>query len=114
MNEVVKFDSIKDKIISVGDTQVILDRDVALLYDVQTKEINQALRNNPDKFPKGYVLEISKEEYDSLRSKFLTLEKSGKGQHTKYLPKAFTEKGLYMLATIKEIDYGKKRYELLY
>ncbi|MDR3339042.1 MAG: ORF6N domain-containing protein [Candidatus Symbiothrix sp.] len=100
MNEIVNFNGVENKIISVRDIQVILDRDVAVLYDVQTKEINQALKNNPDKFPEGYVLEISKEEYNSLKSKFLTLEKSGKGQHPKYLPKAFTEKGLYMLATI--------------
>jgi len=67
---------------------------------VETKEINQAVRNNFDKFPKDYIFEISKEEHESLRSKFLTLEKQGRGKHVKYLPKAFTEKGLYMLATI--------------
>ncbi len=80
---------------------MILASDVAKLYGVETKIINQAVRNNPDKFPQGFVYELTKEEWTVLRSKFLTLEpKPGKGQHPKYLPKAFTERGLYMLATI--------------
>jgi hypothetical protein len=52
----------------------LLDRDVAELYGVQTREINQAVRNNPDKFPEGYVCELTKEESASLRSKILTLD----------------------------------------
>ncbi len=68
---------------------------------MQTKEVNQAVKNNPDKFPQGFVYEHTKEEWSVLRSKILTLEpQTGKGHHPKYLPKAFTEKGLYMLATI--------------
>jgi phage regulator Rha-like protein len=100
MSDVVKFGDVEGKIISVHGTQVIIDSDVAELYDVQTKEINQAVKNNPDKFPEGYIFELSIEEYNSLRSKFLTLNAGGRGQHIKYAPKAFTEKGLYMLATI--------------
>ena len=73
---------------------------VSGLYGVETREINQAIKNNPNKFPEGYILEASSDEYKSLRSNFLILEKTGRGRHTKYLPKAFTEKGLYMLATI--------------
>ena len=68
---------------------------------METKAINQAVKNNPDKFPDGFVYELTKEEWTVLRSKILTLEPThGKGHHPKYLPKAFTEKGLYMLATI--------------
>jgi len=69
---------------------------VAVLYGVQTKEVNQAIKNNCDKFPKGYIIELKNSEFHDLRSKFLTanLEK------TRVLPKAITEKGLYMLATI--------------
>ena len=101
MTELVKLNNnVEDKIITIRNQSVILDSDVAELYGVQTKEINQAVKNNPNKFPKGYILEIVSEEYDSLRSKILTLKKIGRGQHAKYLPKAFTEKGLYMLATI--------------
>ena len=55
---------------------------------------------NSDKFPEDYIISLTKEEYDSIRSQFVTLNDSGRGQHVKYTPKAFTEKGLYMLATI--------------
>jgi phage regulator Rha-like protein len=96
----LKFNSVEEKIVIIRGIPVILDSDVAELYEVETKEINQAVRNNPDKFPEGYTFVISKKEYESLRSKILTLEKQGRGKHIKYLPKAFTEKGLYMLATI--------------
>ena len=65
-----------------------------------TKEVNQAVKNNPEKFPAGYILKLTDEETNSLRSKRLTLEKPGRGHYSKYTPTAFTEKGLYMLATI--------------
>ena len=92
--------NVEEKIITLRNQQVILDCDVAELYGVATKEINQAVRNNPEKFPEGYVFEVDNQEINSLRSKNLTLKNAGRGQHTKYPPKAFTEKGLYMLATI--------------
>ena len=91
---------VENKIIILRDQQVILDADVAELYGVQTKEINQAVKNNPEKFPEGYIFQLDYQELNLLRSKFLTLKNSGRGQHSKYPPKAFTEKGLYMLATI--------------
>ena len=87
---------VENKIITLRDQQVILDSDVAELYGVQTKEINQAVRNNPEKFPQGYIFQLENQEFKDLRSKFLTT----KYQKTRQLPKAFTEKGLYMLATI--------------
>ena len=59
--------------IEVRGCQVLLDRDVAELYGVQTREVNQAVRNNPDKFPVGYVYEMTREESVALRSKFLIL-----------------------------------------
>ena len=98
--DILKFNSVEDRIITLRNIPVILDSDVAELYDVETREVNQAIRNNPDKFPEGYIIDISEEEYKSLRSKSLILEKQGRGKHVKYLPNAFTEKGLYMLATI--------------
>ena len=91
---------VESKIITLRDQQVILDSDVAELYGVETKEINQAVRNNQKKFPQGYIFLLDNQEIASLRSKILTLKGSGRGQHSKYPPKAFTEKGLYMLATI--------------
>lgn len=91
------FEEVRQRIITLRDCQVILDYAVAELYGVETREVNQAVRNNPDKFPDGYVLEIGKQEFADLRSKDLIANISPK---SRTLPKAFTEKGLYMLATI--------------
>ena len=88
---------VEKAIVNLRDCRMILDHDVAELYGVETKRVNEAVRNNPEKFPPGYVVQLTKEETSCLRSKFSTLNR---GQHSKYLPKAFTEKGLYMLATI--------------
>ena len=100
MNTPVHFSHVEEKIITLRDENVILDSDVARLYGVATKEINQAVKNNSMKFPTGYVFELAEDERQSLRSKILTLKECGRGQHIKYSPKAFTERGLYMLATI--------------
>jgi phage regulator Rha-like protein len=94
---------IKSKIILIQDKPVLLDRDVAEIYGVETKEVNQAVKNNPKKFPDGSILELTALEVNSLRSKILTLE-NGRGEHNKYGAKAFTEKALYMLATILKGD----------
>ena len=87
---------VEEKIITLRDQQVILDCDVAELYGVETKRINEAVNNNPEKFPDGYILEVDNQEFSILRSKFSTTKFS----KTRQFPKAFTEKGLYMLATI--------------
>ena len=92
----MNLEKIKSKIITVRGQQVILDCEVAELYDVQTKEVNQAVRNNPRKFPKGYVIQLKRNEFNELRSKILTAN----FVMTRVTPKVFTEKGLYMLATI--------------
>ncbi|MEY3585992.1 MAG: hypothetical protein RLZZ243_1056 [Bacteroidota bacterium] len=97
MNELSQIES---KLILVRKQKVLLDRDVATLYGIETKRVNEAYRNNLEKFPEGYVLFLDEEESHSLRSKFSTLKNSSRGKHTKYQVKAFTEKGLYMLATI--------------
>ena len=91
------FGQVQQKIIVLRDCQVILDADVAELYGVETREVNQAVRNNQEKFPGGYVFEIEKQELADLRSKNLIANISPK---SRVRPKAFTEKGLYMLATI--------------
>ncbi len=84
-------------IITLRNQQVILDCDVAELYGVETKEINQAVRNNPEKFPEGYIWAIDDQEKNELVKNFDRFEKQ---KHSSVLPRAFTEKGLYMLATI--------------
>jgi hypothetical protein len=88
--------AVEDKIITIRNQSVILDSDVAELYGVETKHINQAVSNNPEKFPEGYIIFLDKDEWQNLKSKFLTSSWGGKQK----LPKAFTERGLYMLATI--------------
>ena len=92
----MELESIESKIVQIQGLQVILDRDVAELYGVETKRINEAVRNNPDKFPEGYILELSSADWQNLKSKFSTSSWGG----IRKLPKAFGEKGLYMLATI--------------
>jgi hypothetical protein len=104
----ILYNQVKEKIVVIRRQPVILDSDVAELYGVETKRVNEAVSNNPEKFPGGYIIAITASEYTSLRSKFSTLEKRGRGQHTKYLPKAFTEKGLYMLATILKSPQATK------
>lgn len=94
------FASVQDKVVVVRGVPVMLDFDIAALYGVETKRVNEAVRNNPKKFPSGYVFELDSAESQAIRSKFSTLESRGKGRHSKYCYKAFTEKGLYMLATI--------------
>ena len=88
---------VRDKIAIIRNMQVMADADVAALYGVQTKEVNQAVRNNPDKFPEDYLFVLNKNELRDLRSKNLTTNVSSKSRNP---TKAFTEKGLYMLATI--------------
>ena len=96
MSDMVKIENLKDMIVEIRGKGVLLDSDVAQLYGVETKRINEAVKNNTDKFPDGYIIELDKNEWDALKSKFSTSTKGGKVK----LPSAFTEKGLYMLATI--------------
>ena len=93
---VVRLEDIQDVIVVLRDRSVIIDCDVAEIYGVETKRINEAVKNNPDKFPSDYVFEVSDQEFGFLRSKFSTT----KFAKTRTAPKIFTEKGLYMIATI--------------
>ena len=96
---------VEQKIVVVRGQNVLLDCDVAALYNVETKRINEAVRNNHQKFHEGYTFELTSDEATVLRSKFSTLEQgNGKGRYSKYNFKAFTSKGLYMLATILKSD----------
>lgn len=98
---------VQNKIIVLRGEPVLLDRDVAALYGVETREINQALKNNPSKFPAGYAYVLDNQEAARMRSKILTSfqevadNERVSSFHIKshYNPTAFTEKGLYMLAT---------------
>ncbi len=96
MDELMQVADIQSKIFSIRGKQVMLDRDLAELYGVETKHINQAVRNNQDKFQEDFFFEVTNQEFEILRSKFLTT----KFAKTRINPKAFTEQGVYMLATI--------------
>lgn len=95
-------EDVRRRIVDVRGRSVIVDADVAALYGVETKRVNEAVRNNPDKFPPDYLFELDAAESRSLRTKISTLKPEGanRGAHSKYNYKAFTEKGLYMLATV--------------
>jgi len=88
--------AIESSILEIRNTPVILDCDVATFYGVETMRINEAVKNNPDKFPAGYILELSKQEKKEVIENF----DNPKVKFSPSNPKAFTEKGLYMLATI--------------
>ena len=124
-NKIITFDDVRDRIVEVRGKKAILDFAVAELYGVETREINQAVKNNPRKFPEGWILELDKEESAALRSKILTANVSdnqedtnlksknlmlesegGRGKFSKHNYKAFTERGIYMLATILKGDYA--------
>jgi len=96
MNSVI-FEAVENKIVTINENKLLIDLDVADLYGVETKRINEAVKNNPDRFPDGYVLVLTKEEKDELVENF---DRFKKLKHSAVTPKAFTEKGLYMLATI--------------
>ena len=93
---IINENDIKDKIYTIRNLQVMLDKDLAELYGVETKHINQAVRNNQDKFQDDFYFELSDYEFEDLRSKNLTANFS----KTRINPKVFTEQGIYMLATI--------------
>ncbi|MCM1219236.1 MAG: ORF6N domain-containing protein [Lachnospiraceae bacterium] len=98
-SNLIKFSDVRDKVVRLREQDVLLDFSVAELYGVETRIVNQAVKNNPDKFPSGYVFEVSRKEFSDLRSKFLMTNETTFSK-SRVLPKAFTEKGLYMLATI--------------
>jgi phage regulator Rha-like protein len=84
---------------TIRNQRVILDSDLAALYGVPTGRLNEAVKRNAERFPEEFMFQLTKEESDSLRSQFATL-KTGRGQHRKYAPFAFTEHGALMAATV--------------
>ena len=88
--------NIQNKIYNIRGFQVMLDSDLAQLYGVETKRINEAVKNNPDKFPDDFYFEATDDELENLRSKISTSSWGG----NRYSPKLFTEQGIYMLATV--------------
>ena len=97
MNEIAERDviNIENMIYEIDGKEVMLDTDLAKLYNVETKRINEAVKNNPEKFPDRYLFRITDKEYNSLKSKISTSKGGSRKGHT-----AFVEQGVYMLATI--------------
>ena len=94
MNEIIRFEDVEKRILTIRGQQVLIDRDVADLYGVETKRINEAVKNNPKKFPDGYLLILCEEDKMEVVENFDHLSVL---KYSHAPPTAFTEKGLYML-----------------
>ena len=88
------------RIFTVRKLKVVLDEEVARLFGVPTKRLNEAMRRNRDRFPDDFCFQLTAEEFAPLRSQIATLENRRRGQHRKYLPRVFTEHGALMAAAI--------------
>jgi len=97
MNELVPIEVIVRKIYLIRGQKVMLDRDLAKLYGVEVKQLKRQVRRNIERFPEDFMFEVTIGEYKSVRSQFGTLKK---GEHSKYLPYAFTEHGILMLSSV--------------
>jgi len=108
--------SIQNRIYVIRGERVMLDRDLAALYEIDTKLLNQSVKRNIKRFPSDFMFQLTKEEFDSLRLQIVTSRnqeplrlqnvtlKEGRGQHSKYLPYAFTEQGVAMLSGVLHSD----------
>ncbi|WP_396191176.1 ORF6N domain-containing protein [Flavobacterium sp.] len=102
-NLIISEETISDKIYFIRNQKVMLDRDLALLYGIETRVLKQAVKRNISRFPGDFMFELTDVENDSLRSQIVTLKK-GRGQHQKYLPSVFTEHGVLMLSSVLKSD----------
>ena len=108
--------SIQNRIYELRGERVMLDRDLAILYETETKRLTEAVKRNIKRFPPDFMFRLTTEEFEQLRFQIETIEKSdplrpqvatlktGRGQHSKYLPYAFTEHGVAMLSGILNSD----------
>lgn len=95
----VELQTIQNRIHEIRGQKIMLDFDLAELYEVETKRLKEAVRRNIKRFPSDFMFELTRDEYNSLRSQFATLE-SGRGQYSKFNPFAFTEQGVAMLSSV--------------
>jgi hypothetical protein len=97
--------NIESKIYTIRGIQVMLDSDLALLYQTETKFINRAVKRNPGRFPQDFVFILTEKEWQDLRFQIGTLKEiSGRGKHRKYLPLVFTEQGVAMLSAVLQTE----------
>ena len=105
MNDLIPIEIIERKIYLIRCHKVLLDSDLAELYGVEVKQLKRQVRRNTTRFPEDFMFELQKEEYESLRSHFGTLKR---GEHSKYLPYAFTEQGVAMLSSVLNSERAVK------
>lgn len=103
MKSLVPIEVIEKKILLIGGQKVMLDSDLAALYGVTTKRLNEQVHRNLKRFPQDFMYQLSAEEFESIRSHFATI-KIGRGAHRKYLPYVFTEQGIAMLSSVLNSD----------
>lgn len=96
MNDIIPAESIVNKIYIFRGVKVMIDSDLAELYGVETKVLNQAVKRNIERFPTDFMFHLDKEEFDCLRSQFVTSNRGGQ----RYLPNVFTEHGILMLSSV--------------
>ncbi len=117
--QIFKPEHIQNLIFTIRDMQVMLDSDLAKMYGVETRVLNQAVTRNIDRFPENFRFQLTKEEVKKLKSQIATsnderlrsqnvILKKGRGQHRKYLPNAFTEQGVAMLSAVLKSDMAIK------
>ena len=115
MKELMVEQTIEEKIFMIRGQKVMLDRDLASLYSVQTYRLNEAVKRNKKRFPEDFMFKLTKEEDDSLRSQIAILDEkvgnlksqlatSKRGRHSKYQTYAFTEQGVAMLSSVLNSD----------
>jgi hypothetical protein len=100
MKPLITMEAIEPRIYFLRGQKVMLDADLSQLYGVSTKRLNEQVRRNLKRFPEDFIFQLTKEESESLRSQNATLKTQGRGRHSKYMPRAFTEHGAIMAATI--------------
>jgi hypothetical protein len=97
MTELIQKPDVEGKILVIRGKRVMLDSDLAIFYGVTTSSMNRAMKRNAERFPSDFMFQLSKEEYEALRFQFGILKR---GQHSKFLPYAFTEQGVSMLSAV--------------
>ena len=110
MDELVVLGEINSRILILRGKQVMLDRDLAELYQVETRVLNQAVKRNSDRFPDDFIFQLTKEEFSNWKSQIVTSNSDIMG--LRKMPYAFTEEGIYMLATVlrRDIPCGYLQY----
>ncbi|MCK5148512.1 ORF6N domain-containing protein [bacterium] len=104
---VVSSQNLPELIYTIRGIQVMLDHDLASLYGVETRRLNEQVKRNVERFPLAFRFQLTEGEYDSLRSQNATI-KTGRGQHRKYMPYVFTEQGVAMLSAVLKSETAVK------